>query len=216
MRVVQPNGVRGSLKWLQHAVNRRPELLLHSAIGPVEWLSPLASDGHAEYRDRAFLRLIGHENLAEDLAAFWPARGPQWDALGRAGNTVVLVEAKAHVKEMLSPPCSAGAASRARIESAFAETRADLGVSGGAPWIQVFYQLGNRIAHLWFLRSRGVDARLLLVSFVGDRDLAGPATAAEWEAAYQVAFHAIGLPPKHKLAAFIHHVHPDVEALAAG
>lgn len=214
MRVGQPEGARGSLKWLQRAVNRRPDLLLHPATGPVEWLSPLRTDGYAEYRDRAFLRLIGHEDLSDDLAAFWPARGPQWDALGRAGETVVLVEAKAHVGEILSGSCAAGAKSLERIEATFSQVRAALGVSAGTPWTQSFYQLANRLAHLHFLRVRGVDARLLLVGFVGDGEMKGPASAAEWQAAYQVAEYAMGLKPGHPLSAYVHHVHPDVRALA--
>lgn len=214
MRVEQPQGARGSLKWLQRAVNRRPDLLDHPAIGPVEWLSPLEADGYAEYRDRLFMRLIGQERLMADLAAFWPSNGPQWDALGRSGDRVVLVEAKAHIAEINSPPCAAGPASRARIEAAFARVRADLGTGGGAPWTRAYYQLTNRIAHLYFLRGMGVDAYLLLVGFIGDRDMGGPDDVADWQAAYRAAEFAIGLPRTHGLSPFIHHVHPDVSALA--
>ena len=213
MRVVQPEGARGSLKWLQRAVNRRPDLLAHRSLGQVEWLSPLASDDYAEYRDRSFLRLVGLDRLANDLAAFWPARGPQWDALGTAGDLVVLVEAKAHLREMLSPPSAAGAASLARIEKALEAAKAALGATGEARWTQVYYQLANRIAHLHFLRDRGVDARLLLVGFVGDDDVGGPASAAEWDDAYRVAFGTLGLHERHSLSPFIHHMHPDVAAL---
>lgn len=213
MRVRQPEGARGSLKWLQRAVNRRPDLLEHPAVGPVEWLSPLANDDFAEYRDAAFLALIGHQHLAADLAAFWPARGPQWDALGRSGGRIVLVEAKAHVAEMLSPPCGAGEASMGRIRAALAQVRAALGAEGGADWTISFYQLANRLAHLHFLRLRGVDAVLLLVGFIGDRDMGGPETAAEWHSAYQVASYAMGLPRRHALSAHIHHIHPRVPDL---
>jgi hypothetical protein len=214
MRVEQPKGTRGSLKWLQRVVERRPDLLFHPAIGPVEWLSPLKSDGYAEYRDRAFLRLVGHEGVAADLATFWPARGPQWDALGKTGDKIVLVEAKAHVAELLSPPCQAGPQSLARIEAALARVRADLGAVGGAAWTHTFYQLANRLAHLHFLRSMGIDAHLLLVGFVGDDEMGGPSSAAEWRTAYRVADYAMGLRSGHRLAAFVHHIHPEVKALA--
>ena len=146
--------------------------------------------------------------------ANWPARGPQWDALGRAGETVVLVEAKAHLRELLSPPSAAGATSLAQIEAAFAGVRSDLGVVTDILWTQTYYQLANRIAHLHFLRKHGVDARLLLVGFIGADDVGGPATAAEWGVAYRQAFRAMALPGQHKLSPFIHHVHPDVAALA--
>lgn len=97
---------------------------------------------------------------------FWPARGPQWDALGVSGQTVVLVEAKAHIGELLSPASAASRGSLARIDAAMNTVRSALDVAGGAEWSQRFYQLANRIAHLHFLRARGVDARLLLVGFI--------------------------------------------------
>ena len=115
MRVVQPVGTRGSLKWIQRAIDARPNvfdpLILAAVPGAehIEWLSPLANDGHAEYRDSHFLERIGHPELAPALAAFWPARGPQWDALARTDDgDVLLVEAKARIGEMLSSGTSGG------------------------------------------------------------------------------------------------------------
>jgi hypothetical protein len=64
-RTVQPLGARGSLKWVQLAVNERPDQL-DVAIpvkGHIEWLSPLKDDGYAEYRDAAFLERIGLAKL---------------------------------------------------------------------------------------------------------------------------------------------------------
>ena len=214
MRVVQPPGRRGSLKWLQLAVNRKPALLHHPDIGDIRWVSPLAEDGFAEYRDRAFLDRIGSAELAPRLAEFWPARGPQWDALGLTRNGSVLVEAKAHLDEMLSPACMAGPQSRARISKAFGETRAAIGAVGGADWTVCFYQLANRLAHLHFLRRNHVNAHLLLVGFVGDEEMNGPRHAAEWIAAYRVAEYTMGLPRRHALSAYLHHVHPDTGFLA--
>ena len=41
------------------------------------------------------------------LKDFWPPRGPQWDALGRIFKTAYfLVEAKAHVTELISSPAA--------------------------------------------------------------------------------------------------------------
>lgn len=213
MRVKQREGTRGSLKWLQMAVNRRPDLLQHPEIGSIEWLSPLREDDYAEYRDAAFLQLVGCSGLYDDLARFWPIGGPQWDALGRSGETVILVEAKAHIAEMLSPRSQASASSLLRIESALASVRRDIGCKFEAPWTTVFYQLANRLAHLHFMRSRGVDARLLLVGFIGDAEMGGPQTLAEWQVAYQVAEYAMGLQRSNPLARFIHHVHPNVAEL---
>lgn len=215
MRIVPRPALKGSQYWLQIVVNHHPELLDHPAIGRVCWKSPLVDDDYAEYRDRLFLKKIGRVDLAGELAKFWPARGPQWDALGVSEGGVVLVEAKSHLREMMSPPTAAGPASLARIDAAFATVRGGLGVTGDAAWTRIYYQLANRIAHLSFLRSRGVEAHLLLVGFLNDHAMGGPKTAAQWSEAYEAAGRALGLAPEHPLAAFIHHIHPDVEAIRA-
>jgi hypothetical protein len=219
-RVEQPPGTRGSLKWIQRAVNERPEVLDRSilprfgAAQRLEWLSPLAADGYAEYRDGEFLDRIGAGALRAELAQFWPQRGPQWDALARSDcGDVLLIEAKAHIREFCTPGTSAGEASRQRIEAALATAAAALNVVERAIWSTTFYQLANRLAHLWFLRERGVPAWLVLVNFIGDRDVGGPASADAWETAYTVAAYALGLPERHPLSRYILHCHPDVADL---
>ena len=214
MRVPQPEGLRGSLKWLQRAINRSPFSLRVPAIGDVEWLSPLAADDHAEYSDGDFLDRLDLTYLSEELQNFWPRRGPQWDALGRSGDIRIIVEAKAHIGEFLSPPTAAKGGSRSMIERALGETKTALHVTSETDWSSHFYQYTNRLAHLHFLRKSGVDARLLLVGFIGDTDMGGPKTAAEWKTVYRVADHALGLSARHPLSAFIHHIHPDVTALS--
>ena len=109
--VVQSQGTKGSLKWIQHVVNECPDVLSNpviDAIGAdkeqlVEWLSPKADDDYSEYRDQAFLDFLGIKLAKTSLNDFWPKRGPQWDALGRIEHkTYFLVEAKAHVSEKSS------------------------------------------------------------------------------------------------------------------
>ena len=92
MRVVEPGPARGSLRWIRQAVNSCPQLLNRKIIGAgelsddlvVEWLSPLAADDYAEYRDQSFLDLAGLQLGEVTLADFWPRRGPQWDGLARS------------------------------------------------------------------------------------------------------------------------------------
>jgi hypothetical protein len=73
MRIEQPKGKRGSLKWIQQAVNEQwPSLTQPIAAGvrnggTVDWLSPLATDGFAEYRDATALDKLGHPSLANAL-----------------------------------------------------------------------------------------------------------------------------------------------------
>jgi hypothetical protein len=219
-RFPQGPGARGSLKWIQRLVNGN-SALLDVAILPrlngataIRWVSPLASDDHAEYRDADFLKRLALPHLVPALRGFWPERGPQWDALGRSDKgDVLLVEAKAHIDELCSPGTGAGEASRARIEAALAGVADAHGITARASWADVFYQLANRLAHLHFLRSQGVAAWLVLVNVLGDDDMQGPATAAEWEAAYRVVLHVMGIGAGHRLLRHVIHVYPDAREL---
>jgi hypothetical protein len=53
---------------------------------------------------------------------------------------------------------------------------------------------------------------LVFVNFLGDKEMGGPTTPQTWEAAYQVAFHVMGLRRDHALSAFVVHVYPDVSS----
>lgn len=217
-RSPQPEGRRGSLRWIQLAVNEGwPELNdpIVDFLGgdrEIEWLSPLRGDVYAEYRDSAFLDRVGLAHLSPELADFWPARGPQWDALGVTDRgEVLLVEAKAHVAELCSPATAARPASRQIIVSRLATCAERLGARAGhAPWTDHFYQLANRLAHLQFLRDEGIPAFLILVNFLNDTDMQGPTTGEAWSAAYDVAMHVMGLRRHHPLSPYILEVYPDV------
>lgn len=220
-RFVQPEGTRGSLKWIQRAVNDRPDILARDLLPKlrhatsINWRSPLRDDEFAEYRDSAFLERIDLGQWSEALAEFWPQPGPQWDALGVSDRgDILLVEAKAHLAEICSPASKASVTSLTRIKTVLSETAVALDATPRADWAVVFYQLANRLAHLHFLRSRGVPAWLVLVSFIGDTDIKGPQTAAEWEAAYLVVLHVMGIPANAALMKHVAHVFPHVTDLS--
>lgn len=214
MRIEQPSGTRGSLKWLQIAVNKAPHLLQPESLPPITWRSPLTADNHAEYRDAAFLDLLGLGHLGPALAKFWPRRGPQWDALGVTAEGPVLVEAKAHTGEFQSSPTQASPEALARIRAAFAEVQNDLRIETATDWSRRYYQFANRIAHLWWLRQQGVPASLLFVSFLNDTEMNGPDRPEIWHAVFDAADDALGLKGKTSLHAHIHHVMPDVRGMA--
>jgi len=216
-RIAQPSGGRGSLKWIQHFVNNAPhvldrEILRHvSGARSIIWKSPLVTDDYAEYRDDDFLKVLGLDPLQTELASFWPRRGPQWDALALSDQgDVILVEAKAHIAELHSPPSQAGEASLEKIRFALAEAATEFGAPAGALWHGEFYQLANRLAHLHFLRKHGVPAWLALVNFTGDADMRGPESQTEWEAAYLVASAALGISQEAPLLARVIHIYPEV------
>ncbi|MFN8178029.1 MAG: hypothetical protein U0167_08875 [bacterium] len=193
---------RGSQKWLQILVNDRPDILARElskatggAIrGSVTWCSPLRDDAFAEYRDQAFLDLLEIRLRKRSLADFWPAGGPHWDGLGRAGKNVILVEAKAHVSEVPSD-CGAGPGSLARIRQSFAEVQSRYGAKPGRDWTKGYYQHANRLAHLCLLREfNRIAAWLVDVYVTGDEEMHGPKNRAEWKRETAKIHRALGLP----------------------
>jgi hypothetical protein len=203
MRVKQKVGEKGSLRWMQHLVNDRVATLdaaVASAIGlapneTIKWLSPRREDEFAEYRDASWLKLIGRPELVEALRKFWPSRGPQWDALAQTSkHRVILVEAKAHTREIVSPSSAAGAKSTAMIDEAMQLAKAHFAIPESHSWTGAYYQYANRLAHLYFLRKNGVDAHLVFLYLLNDPSLGAPATRESWTAAINKAHTALGLP----------------------
>ncbi|HEY3637376.1 MAG TPA: hypothetical protein VGK90_04430 [Rhizomicrobium sp.] len=216
-RFPQSPGARGSLKWIQTAVNVRPASLAKGILphiksaANINWLSPLADDEYAEYRDDAFLERIGCMQLGSSLRQFWPSRGPQWDALGQTEKgDILLVEAKAHIGELCSPPTQAKGNARDQIYAALGKTAKACNATPRAAWTDLFYQFGNRLAHLYFLRQEGIPAWLVLVNFVGDVDMQGPVCKREWIAAYHVVQHAMGLGERNPLSKYMIHIYPSI------
>ena len=214
MRVIQPQGTRGSLKWIQVLVNQRADLLdrlVRESCGlepdeAIEWVSPLADDQYAEYRDASFLRRLGVELRHRPLREFWPRFGPQWDALGRTSKgSVFLVEAKANVPELVSPASGAKSpTSIALIDDSLKQVQRSLRVDTSIRWAGKLYQYANRIAHLYLLRELNrLPAYLLFIYFIGDEDVDGPRTAEEWKAVIEVAERVLGLPTRHGLSDYV-------------
>jgi hypothetical protein len=195
-RCPQPRATRGSQRWLQYYVNEEPKALECTlGLGPLRWLSPLAEDEFAEYRDGGFLERLGISLNRVPLNSFWPPGGPCWDGLARTGDgRCVVVEAKAHVPEMFSPPCAASGKSLEQIRKALAETKAAFGVTGGQDWCEVHYQYANRLAHAYLLNELNrVPVYLVFLYFIGDTDMNGPDCWRDWETAIAGVHEAMGI-----------------------
>ena len=194
---------RGSRRWLQILVNCRPELLsdaiaqrLPEVPDDVDWRSPRMDDYYAEYRDQSFLdRLAGSvyfrapDQAQKELSDFWPRFGPQWDGLAVTDRgQVLLVEAKAHIAEMVTAPSQArGESARQKIQESLATVKNFVNSKSPADWSTSFYQYANRLAHLYWMRElNSHDAYLVNLFFINDREMNGPATEAEWWAAIQL------------------------------
>jgi len=220
-RFPQPEAKKGSQKWIQKLVNDKPRILnsrIWSSLNfseeeHIEWLSPLKSDDYAEYRDQAFLNLLNVKLEKMPLAQFWPKGGPQWDALGKSSSgKLLLVEAKAHIPELISSSQAEDEGAIRKIQKSLEETKRYLNSKTKVEWSQYFYQYTNRIAHLYLLRKNDVPAYLVYVYFLNDIEMNGPTSFYEWEGAVKLLSSYLGIG-KHKLQKFITDVYIDVRAL---
>ena len=209
-RITQPPALKGSQMWLQLLVNEKPDIFQRELskaksaprVTQIAWLSPRKDNGFAEYSDAEFVELIGYANLQNELAQFWPSRGPVWDGLATAVDTVFLVEAKAHIGELASPASRTGETSLAHIQKSLDAAKSSLGVKPEYSWTGHFYQYTNRLAHLYFLREHDVDAYLVFVYFLNDTEMKGPATRAEWGAALHLMHLLLGTG-HHKFSKYV-------------
>lgn len=209
----RPAQTERSEHWLRVAVNERTHEIDELVKGQfgwpsserIEWRSPLKSDDYAEYYDGEFLTQLGIENLRVLLNQFWPGSGPRWDALARTDNgKIILVEAKAHVGEMISHT-RADPDSIRKIRAAIERTKTAFGAADNFNWESPFYQYANRLAHLYFLRELNrLDAYLLFVYFADAPDLppAERCSIDQWTGAIRLVERALGLG-SHPYRAYI-------------
>jgi len=220
-KIKQPKGEKGSLKWIQHIVNECPYVLnkqINDSLDfgknqSIEWLSPKADDDYSEYRDQAFLNLLGIELSKTKLKDFWPQRGPQWDALGRVKNKAYFfVEAKAHVTELLSSSMAKSPRSKSLINKSLNETKTYLNLKPYLELNEGFYQYLNRLAHLYLLRKlNNIPAYLVFVYFIKDHSYISTSRN-EWNGALQIMHSLLGTH-KHKLSKYVIDVFIDVGKL---
>ena len=210
-RYKQKSDGKGSLKLIQTLVNEYKHVLnrklSHLTSEPISWVSPLDTDEYAEYRDRTFLEKLDVDvEVTNKLIDFWPKNGPQWDALGVFGQDgVLLIEAKANLPELESPPSSATSPlSQQLIAQSLEETKAYIGAAPDANWTGAYYQYLNRLAHLYFLRVlHEVPAYLVMIYFIGDKTVAGPTSQERWKSAIERMHLTLGIPNKHPLEPYI-------------
>jgi len=220
-RFPQPKCNKGSQKWIQRLINEQPEQL-NSQIRielnlprdeHIQWRSPLKDDGYSEYRDQEFLDLLEVKLKEKPLADFWPKRGPQWDALGKSSSgKLLLVEAKSHIRELISTMKAKDKDSARTIRKSLQETKRFLGSNAEIDWSCGFYQFVNRLAHLYLLRQNRLPANLLFVYFINDFEMKGPTTIHEWKGAIELLHSYLGIR-RHKLQNFVADLFIDVSCL---
>lgn len=179
----------------------------------IKWIAPDSSG--KEIREGLWRLVLPGPSPQED--GFWPAGGPVWDAAGLVGGHgdsgvgVVLVEAKAHAAELVSPrmtPSSYEVDQQRR--SALDEAKLAFGVDPSVPWTLTYYQLANRLTFLYYLRMRRRQpAWLINLYFSGDsfrsggQDIVGPKDSNGWRDAIAESKRALGLKPGHQLSEYV-------------
>jgi hypothetical protein len=223
---------RGSQYWLQRFVNEAPQeladlLVVHSpslsSFNPVrvDWHSPLSAHNYYEYRDD-ILQPFGLAALDHQRQQFWPAGGPQWDALATVVGPAdkkgcLLVEAKANLAETHSSCGARSQASIAHIRRAFATVQEFMGIQGVTleTWMQGHYQLANRLAFLYLMNEvLKIPTWLAFVNFLDDRTHI-PTSLAEWRPHQVAMFRHLGLHPGCRLLDRVVTVFPRVLQLTA-
>ncbi|MBA3016178.1 MAG: hypothetical protein KKD63_08145 [Proteobacteria bacterium] len=220
MRIPQPIGEKGSLKWIQFLVNENSEILnkkiqdhIKEELTQIDWVSPKKEDEFTEYRDGDFLKILGIEGHLTKLSHFWPNSGPQWDALGKFENKYhFIVEAKANIPEILSSCKAKSETSKKQIEKSVENTKHFLNVTPEKNWLTNFYQYANRIYHLYFLREVcGVNAYLIFIYFCND-STHSPTSHEQWEGALKLQKNLMSLN-RHKLQQYVIDIFIDINEL---
>ncbi len=134
--------------------------------------------------------VLGDAVAWDELASWWlahlkGANVPNWDLAATCGidggKGLVLVEAKAHDRELKNagkgapdPGSEKSAENHERIGRAIDQAREAL--RGEVPSIAIsrdrHYQLSNRVAHAWWLASRGLSVVLVYLGFLNADDVA--------------------------------------------
>jgi hypothetical protein len=221
-RICQKKESRGSQHWLQELINRRPDLLADhlrpqlrlSGDDTITWLSPREADRYAEYQDDEFLDKLSIHLDKCPIRTFWPSRGPVWDALGKTSRgDILLVEAKAHISELESPPCKASPPSLAFIRKSLAEAARFYGAAPNVDWSRLYYQYANRLAHLYLLRELNeIPAWLVFLYFVNASEMDGPTSVEEWRPAINAAHTHLGITDE-RLQPYVIDIFLDITTL---
>jgi hypothetical protein len=131
----------------------------------------LSLDG--EYIGIKFLlenKEIDYETIKNNWKNYWPnsSKGQHnWDAIIVHGDEYILVEAKAHLKELETNISEkAKESSIEKINKAFEETKQNFNILTNNNWFKNYYQLANRLSFVNFLHKYKIRASLLYMYFI--------------------------------------------------
>jgi hypothetical protein len=166
-------GEKGSKFWIQTLVNLDGGTALtkviqnqDSEIGDIKWESPLSKDKYEELKTEKI------EGITKKDLDFWPSNGPWWDGVGTSKDTIILVEAKAHINETFTKCSAISTQSISKIktsmEEVYNELSNNLGLYDENVWFKKYYQIANRLTFLVKLKQKGFKVKLVLLNIVDD------------------------------------------------
>ncbi|MCP3029845.1 hypothetical protein LF817_00670 [Halobacillus sp. A1] len=167
----------------------------------IQWHSPLKDCGYKEYRNEFLNCDDNWTHYMDKMDKYWPKIGPSWDGIatvegkdGRRG--LLLVEAKAHVREMNSQLRASDDKSIELILRTIQETKSFFGSEAPIDtWVKHYYQLANRFAYLYLMNEKfNIPTWLVLVNFVNDVSHK-PTTIDEWLNHYKKVFTELDIKP---------------------
>lgn len=179
-------GEKGSKLWIQKLVNlnKGQDLSNHikrldSSINEITWLSPLKEDNYNEIKDLRNIKKGNKSIITKEELSFWPKNGPWWDAIGICEDeTIILVEAKAHINETHTKCSATSNSSKELINKTLKEVYENLSNdklcdtdwldSKFDVWHNRYYQIANRLSFLVKLKEQGKKVKLVFLNIAGD------------------------------------------------
>jgi len=122
--------------------------------------------------DREIMNMdfIPNQEVPDEWRSLWPTNdgrnGINWDAIGKVGDKILLVEAKAHAKELEQKMAASNPHSIQMIRDAFSSLCIKYNVTLNDNWYKIHYQLANHLVAVNFLREKGIDAYLVNIYFI--------------------------------------------------
>jgi hypothetical protein len=153
-------------------LSRKNLLDIKIGLGNISWISPLSSESFIEYEmknlPKKHLIELGLDTI--NWNDVWPSRRqPQWDAIGIAPDgTLIIVEAKAHINEIMSRTKLSSTSISARYNRILNVLGESLkkDISGQDLWLTKYYQIANRFCFLDGLKNFLGNRRSVLLVFL--------------------------------------------------
>ena len=226
-KISASKGSQYCLQWFMlNAPKELSNLILSSSPSLVsftncesKWISPIPNNDFYEYRDDFIrglsLKDVNISDTEKKIREFWPKNGPKWDGLGVVEDSngkqgVLLIEAKAHTDETKSVWKASSDESKSKIGEALENVKWYMGIDKSYDWARNYYQLGNRLAYLYFMNEvLNIPTWLVLVNFVNDTSYIKTSLEA-WLKHYNQVYINMGINKNCRLLDKIIHVFPEV------